>query len=63
VIIEQAKGVIAERAGVDPAQAFSRLRGYARSSNLRLTDVAEAAVDGTLSPLAWAPPPARPAPS
>ena len=63
VIIEQAKGVISERTGVDPAQAFSRLRSYARSSNLRLTDVAEAAVDGTLSPLTWAPPPARPAPS
>jgi GAF domain-containing protein len=54
VVIEQAKGVISERAGVDLAEAFSRLRGYARNSNLRLTDVAEAAVDGTLNPLAWA---------
>ena len=62
VAIEQAKGVISERAGVDLAEAFSRLRSYARNSNLRLTDVAEAAVDGTLDPLAWAPP-ARPAPS
>jgi GAF domain-containing protein len=56
VIIEQAKGVISERAGLDLAEAFSRLRGYARNSNRRLTDVAEAAVDGTLDPLAWAPP-------
>jgi GAF domain-containing protein len=57
VVIEQAKGVISERASVDLAEAFSRLRNYARNSNLRLTNVAEAAVDGTLDPLAWAPPP------
>ena len=50
VAIEQAKGVISERAGVDLAEAFARLQNYARNSNLRLTDVAEAAVDGTLDP-------------
>jgi GAF domain-containing protein len=55
VIIEQAKGVISERANVDLNEAFLRLRGYARSANLRLTDVALAAVDGTLDPAAWAP--------
>ena len=60
VVIEQAKGVIAERAGIDVAEAFSRLRAYARNHNRRLTDVAQAAIDGTLDPLAWAPPP-RPA--
>ena len=56
VVIEQAEGVLAGRAGVDLAEAFSRLRAYARKSNLRLTDVAEAAVAGTLDldPLAWA---------
>src|SRR5436190_78036 len=43
VVIEQAKGVISERAGVDLAQAFSRLRRFARNGNLRLTDVAQAA--------------------
>jgi GAF domain-containing protein len=61
VVIEQAKGVISERAGVPLAEAFSRLRAYARNRNLRLTDVAQAAVDGTLGPQAWAPPghPAR----
>jgi GAF domain-containing protein len=57
VVIEQAKGVISERADVDLAEAFSRLRAYARSGNHRLTDVARAAVDGTLDPAAWAPPP------
>jgi hypothetical protein len=30
------------------------LRAYARSRNLRLTDVAQAAIDDTLDPLAWA---------
>jgi GAF domain-containing protein len=55
VLIEQAKGVIFERAGIDMAEAFSRLRGYARSSNRRLTDVAQAAIDGTLDPRAWEP--------
>jgi GAF domain-containing protein len=60
VVIEQAKGVIAERAGTDLAEAFSRLRAYARNHNQRLTDVAQAAIDGTLDPLAWTPAP-RPA--
>jgi len=62
IVIEQAKGVLAERAGVDLSEAFSRLRAYARSGNLRLTDVARAAIDGTLDPAAWAPQP-RPGPS
>ncbi len=53
IVIEQAKGVISERAGVDLAEAFSRLRSYARNNNLRLTDVAQAAVDGTLHHSAW----------
>ncbi len=39
---------------VELAEAFSRLQAYARHSNLRLTDVARAAIDGTLDPLAWA---------
>jgi GAF domain-containing protein len=59
VVIEQAKGVISERADVTLAEAFSRLRAYARNRNLRLTYVAQAAVNGTLDPLAWAVPPAR----
>ena len=52
VVIEQAKGVISERASVDLAEAFSRLRAYARNRNLRLTEVAQAAIDGTLDPRA-----------
>ena len=50
VVIEQAKGVIAERAGIDLAEAFSRLRHYARNRNLRLTEVA---IVGSLDPQAW----------
>jgi GAF domain-containing protein len=59
VVIEQANGVISERAGVDLADAFSRLRLYARNGNFRLTDVAQAAIDGTLDPLAWGSPPVK----
>lgn len=60
VVIEQAKGVLAERAGIELADAFSRLRAYARNGNLRLTDVARSTIDGTLDPRAWAAP-SRPA--
>jgi GAF domain-containing protein len=55
VLIEQAKGVIFERVGIDMAEAFSRLRNYARTNNLRLTEVARAAIDGTLPAQAWEP--------
>jgi GAF domain-containing protein len=57
IVIEQAKGVISERAGLELPEAFSRLRRHARDNNLRLTDVAQAAIDGTLNPAAWAEPP------
>src|ERR1700684_386458 len=47
VIIEQAKGKLAERLGIDMTEAFSILRSYARSRNLRLADLAQAFIDGT----------------
>jgi GAF domain-containing protein len=56
IVIEQAKGVVAERAGVDVAEAFVRLRSYARKNNLLLADVAAAAIEGLLPPTAWAAP-------
>jgi GAF domain-containing protein len=47
VAIEQAKGMIAERAGLQMSEAFSHLRAFARSTNRGLTDVARAVVEGT----------------
>src|ERR1700729_894878 len=47
VVIEQAKGKLAERLGVDMDQAFTLLRDYARTSNRRLSDLARAFTDGT----------------
>jgi GAF domain-containing protein len=48
VLIEQAKGVVAERLHQDMEQAFARLRSHARSHNLRLVDVATGVIDGTI---------------
>jgi AmiR/NasT family two-component response regulator len=47
VLIEQAKGVLAERLRVDLADAFTMLRSSARNHNRRLSDLAQAIVDGT----------------
>jgi AmiR/NasT family two-component response regulator len=49
VVIEQAKGEISERAHVDLAEAFNRLRSYARNNLLHLTDAAQAAIDRHLT--------------
>jgi transcriptional regulator with GAF, ATPase, and Fis domain len=49
VVIEQAKGLIAERLGIDMAGAFTALRGYARGHNLKLSDVANAVIAGRTS--------------
>jgi uncharacterized protein with PIN domain len=49
VVIEQAKGVVAEQTGLDMDQAFGRLRNHARNHNLRLVDAAHAVIDGTLN--------------
>jgi transcriptional regulator with GAF, ATPase, and Fis domain len=47
VIIEQAKGKLAERLGLDMEEAFNLLRESARTSNRRLSDLAQAFVNGT----------------
>jgi len=46
VIIEQAKGVIAERGSLDMDGAFGLLRSYARRTQQRLADLARAVVEG-----------------
>jgi GAF domain-containing protein len=62
VIIEQAKGKLAERLSIDMDQAFSILRSTARNRNLRLADLAQAFIDGTdilaghAAPGSWQPP-------
>lgn len=48
VVIEQAKGVLAERGGLDMETAFAKLLAYSRGSNLRLREVAASVVDGSI---------------
>ena len=59
VIIEQAKGMVAERQGLNMEEAFTRLRSYARSHNLRLVDVANDVIFGGLVASDLDPPPPR----
>jgi hypothetical protein len=47
VLIEQAKGVLAERLHLDVSAAFEVLRGEARRRNRRLSELAQAIVDGS----------------
>lgn len=47
VLIEQAKGVLAERLDLDVSAAFAVLRAEARSRNRRLSELAQAVVDGS----------------
>lgn len=46
VLIEQAKGVLAERLGVDMDEAFSLLRRHARGHHRHLSDLAQSVVTG-----------------
>jgi GAF domain-containing protein len=50
IAIEQAKGVLAERAGVGMDEAFDRLRRFARDQSIKLSDVATSVVDGDIAP-------------
>lgn len=49
VVLEQAKGVLAQNGGLDMDQAFAVLRCYARDHGLRLADVAVRTVGRELS--------------
>ena len=52
VIIEQAKGILAERMQVTPDQAFIVLRAYSRNNNYPLTQLATDVISGTADMLA-----------
>ena len=48
VLIEQAKGVVSESAGLTMDESFVALRKYARDHNLTLTTVATAVIDRSI---------------
>jgi ANTAR domain/GAF domain len=50
VSIEQAKGILAERHGIEPSQAFDVLRRRARSNRQSLRELAHAIVTGSPDP-------------
>ena len=50
VIIEQAKGVLAQYGGLTPAAAFDELRRFARRRNLKISDVARRIVEKEFDP-------------
>jgi GAF domain-containing protein len=52
VVIEQAKGIVAERQGIDVDRAFTRIRNHARRHNERLDDLAGRIVNGSFDPSA-----------
>lgn len=52
ILIEQAKGVLAQQRRLDMDEAFTVLRGYARRESRALREVAAAVVSGRLDPAA-----------
>lgn len=51
VVIEQAKGILAERNGLSMEAAFAALRLHARDQNIKLTDLAVAVVHNDFNPM------------
>ena len=51
ILIEQAKGVLAERTKLDMDQAFAAMRSHARGHNRPLVSVAQDVIDGSISQL------------
>jgi GAF domain-containing protein len=56
IMIEQAKGMVAEREGLDTEQAFAMLRSHSRNHDRLLSDVAADVLGGALPPSALDPP-------
>jgi GAF domain-containing protein len=50
VVIEQAKGMVAERLDLDMEHSFNALRNHARKHNLRLADLSESVITGSVPP-------------
>ncbi len=51
IVLEQAKGMLAERTYLQTSEAFQVMRDYARGHGTRLSDVAARVIDGTLADL------------
>ena len=49
IVIEQAKGVLAERLNLDPDASFAVMRRFARGSGRPLLTVASHVINGTLT--------------
>ncbi|GAA2021533.1 GAF and ANTAR domain-containing protein [Catenulispora yoronensis] len=47
IVIEQAKGILAERQGISVEAAFTLLREYSRAHNARLSDTAREVAEGS----------------
>jgi AmiR/NasT family two-component response regulator len=52
IVIEQAKGILAERYKLDVDHAFTALRAAARSNRIRLHDLAASVIDSPRTPTA-----------
>jgi AmiR/NasT family two-component response regulator len=48
IVTEQAKGIVAQREGLDIEAAFAKLGQVARDHGLNVVDIAHGVVDGTL---------------
>jgi GAF domain-containing protein len=62
VIIEQAKGILAERGSLGMDAAFEPLRGYSRNHNLKLSDVGQQIIESDLATTVLAARPSRKTP-
>lgn len=53
ILIEQAKGIVAEQTGLSVVAAFSAIRSFARNDRQTIPRVATAIIDGTLDAAEW----------